>query len=169
MKSFLTLLLGLTCLCPCLRAEEKVPSKPASAAAEGVQPDRIAQPLEFRGLLIDEDGEFFRITERTSGKSFWVGLNETGAPFVVRRYDGRRQVVTVEYEGRTIVMPLRKSKVVPADRRAKADQSKDSPADLAAPTGGAARREAVRAEIKQRDAGSTSVPSGAPIARDDRK
>jgi hypothetical protein len=131
------------------------------------------QPLEFRGVLIDEDGEYFRIIERTTKSSFWLGLNETGAPFVVRHYDGRRQVVTVEYQGRVIALPLRRPQMTSKEPTGQRTNSGERPVEqgtpnavpqpaqagdtaqvspVAAPSNGSARREAIREEIDHRAA-----------------
>ncbi|MBI2517444.1 MAG: hypothetical protein HYV95_11095 [Opitutae bacterium] len=151
----------------CLYADTKEPVKPAPEASTLPTPGAsgkigpAAQFWEFNGLLIDEGGEFFRIVERSSGSVHWVGLNEAGAPFIVRRYDSRRQVVIVEYRGRVSAIPLRRAKMaatVPVDHRDTAPEWEPrtpeatpppaTPTSVAVQPGGSARVEAIRKEAK---------------------
>lgn len=156
---------------PSLRADAKETVKEVPAATMLVTPPApslpasTAQPLEFRGVLIDEDGEFFRITERETKKSVWVGLNETGSPFVVRHYDNRRQVIAVEYQGRVLTLLLKRSKSGPGEQARrrfnpiehpsetdKANTSAPQPTDKppASIASGLARHDAIRNEVRLR-------------------
>lgn len=146
---------------------------------------RTDAPLEFRGLLIDDEGEYFKITERDTQASIWLGLNETGHPFVVRRYDNRRQVVTVEYQRRKFALPLRKSlahRKEPVRHRLISGEEtpttgegslalREGPSDAALPetaaatqTTGSVRREAIDRELTK--PATTSQEIGQPITRD---
>ena len=176
---------------PCLRAETKGSLKDAAASAVAPAPVVLPQagsalrPLEFRGLLIDDEGEYFKITERDTQASIWLGLNETGHPFVVRRYDSRRQVVTVEYQRRKFALPLRKSlarRKEPVRHRLISGEEtpttgegslalREGPSDAALPetaaatqTTGSVRREAIDRELTK--PATTSQEIGQPITRD---
>ncbi|MFZ2324566.1 MAG: hypothetical protein WAV89_12830 [Ignavibacteriaceae bacterium] len=164
-------------------------STPPTGAAQTPSPagqtssQRTDAPLEFRGLLIDEDGEYFKITERDTQASIWLGLNETGHPFVVRRYDSRRQVVTVEYQRRRFALPLRKSlahrKEPPRHRMVSGEETpatgegspalREGPSDAAPPkpaiatqTTGSIRRETIRQELDERTANLQAEPIEMP-------
>ena len=64
-------------------------------------------PIELRGVLDDgENGLMFSILDTRSNTASWVHLNETGHSYVVRshRYVGRRDEVTVDYQGRQLTL-----------------------------------------------------------------
>jgi len=169
---------------------EEIPTSPTDAVqtpppVAETSSQRTEAPLEFRGLLIDDDGEYFKITVRDTQESIWLGLNETGHPFVVRRYDSRRQVVTVEYQRRRFALPLRKSLAYrkepvrhrqasseekpttgegsPALREGPSDAAPGKPA-IATPTAGSIHREAVDHELTK--PATTPLGIGQPITRD---
>ena len=71
-------------------------------------------PIELRGIMTAPQGTLFAIYE--SGKKFsstWVGLNEVGFGFVVRshRIVAGEDQVTVDYQGRTMVLTLKTAKI----------------------------------------------------------
>ena len=73
---------------------------------------RAETPLEFRGMFVDRGEQFFSLYETSSRSSQWVGLNEPGRPFKVQAFDGDKSAVTVEYQGRTLTLPLKQAKIV---------------------------------------------------------
>lgn len=74
----------------------------------------IDSALEFRGVLVDRGETFFSLYEASSRSSLWVGLNEAGNPYVVQNYDSSTAQVVVQYQGRTLTLPLKQAKVVAA-------------------------------------------------------
>jgi len=69
-------------------------------------------PLEWRGVFVDQGETFFSLYESSSRIARWVGLNEAGNPFTVRRYDPAKGTATVEYQGRELFLELRQAKVL---------------------------------------------------------
>ena len=81
----------------------------SAALAGGARPDT---PLEFRGVLVEGGETFFSIYEASSHSSLWVAANEAGNPYKVQNYDSAKGVVTVEYKGGLITLPLKQAKVL---------------------------------------------------------
>ena len=73
-------------------------------------------PIELHGYMKTPEGEKFSIYDPAKKSAVWVGLNETGRPFVVRshRVNGRSDQITVEYQGSTLVLPLKEAKTISA-------------------------------------------------------
>jgi hypothetical protein len=69
-------------------------------------------PLEWRGVFVDHGETFFSLYDPSSRAARWVGLNEAGNPFTVRRYDAAKGTATVEYQGRELLLVLRQAKVL---------------------------------------------------------
>ncbi|MBL9214843.1 MAG: hypothetical protein JNG83_05145 [Opitutaceae bacterium] len=63
-------------------------------------------------MFVDRGEPFFSLYEASSRSSQWVGLNESGRPFKVQAFDGDKATVTVEYQGRTLNLPLKQAKIV---------------------------------------------------------
>ena len=70
------------------------------------------QPLELRGILMDGSGYRFSVYDPTKHTGQWVRLNEAGHDFTVRTHDVARDTITLDYQGRTLTLPLRSAKVV---------------------------------------------------------
>lgn len=70
------------------------------------------QPLELRGILMDGGGYRFSIYNPGKKTGQWVRLNESGNDFTVRAHDAARDTVTLDYQGRTLTLPLHNAKVV---------------------------------------------------------
>jgi hypothetical protein len=83
----------------------------ASGAAAG---PTVGAPLENRGS-IDTPGEGLkvRISDPNRKIGAWLRVNEhdPNYDFVVKQYDTSRDTATVEYGGRTLILPLREAKV----------------------------------------------------------
>jgi hypothetical protein len=77
----------------------------ATAAAENT-------PLELRGILVDGGGYRFSIYDPARHTGQWVRLNEPGHDFTVRAHDVARDTVTLDFQGRTLTLPLHAAKVV---------------------------------------------------------
>ena len=71
-------------------------------------------PLELRGVIVERGSYSFSLYDLSSKESYWVGLNETGFPFVVRSYDPISDTVTVEQQGRVLSLTLAAARTMPA-------------------------------------------------------
>lgn len=71
-------------------------------------------PLEFRGVLSDGGEFFFSIYNPAVRTSHWVGLAEPGLPFIIRSYDAAKQTIVADYQGRSLVLALKKAPLVAA-------------------------------------------------------
>jgi hypothetical protein len=90
------------------------PFLPANAAASATAAGPSG-PIELRGIMATPDGvPAFCIYDTAKKKDVWVGLNETGHDFVVRSSDPGSDSVKVDYQGRSMKLTLRASKVVSA-------------------------------------------------------
>lgn len=69
-------------------------------------------PLELRGVLVFKGESFFRLCHPSSGLALWVGLKEAGNPFMVQHYDADRCMAKVDFQGRSLKLALKQSKVV---------------------------------------------------------
>jgi hypothetical protein len=70
--------------------------------------------LEFRGVFLDVDkGEyFFSLHETGSRTGQWVGLKESGQPYVVDSYDAEKGAIQVKYRGQTLNLALKLAQVI---------------------------------------------------------
>jgi len=81
------------------------PDSSATATAENT-------PLELRGILVDGGGYRFSIYDPAKKTGQWVRLNESGHDFTVRTHDVARDTITLDFQGRTLTLPLHAAKVV---------------------------------------------------------
>jgi hypothetical protein len=79
-------------------------------SAGGAAPTENA-PLELRGIISSRSGDLFALYDPSKKQSMWVHLNESGSDFVVRAHDVNNETVTVDYQGRTLTLPLKTAKV----------------------------------------------------------
>jgi hypothetical protein len=89
------------------------PFLPLASAANSDAPSQEAQ-IELRGIMTSGGSTLFNIYDATLRQSAWTRLDEMGNGFVVRSYDPARDVVTVDYQGRTLALALRIAKVAAA-------------------------------------------------------
>ena len=84
---------------------------PQSAAAGG---PTAGAPLEYRGYLETSEGMLFRIYDPSKKASTWVKVNERNQDFGVlaKQYDEAQKTLTIEYQGKTLTLAERESKVV---------------------------------------------------------
>jgi hypothetical protein len=71
--------------------------------------------IEFHGFLAAGESERFSIYNPATKTATWVGLNEAGQPFRVRAHKivgGNTDQITVEYQGRTLVLALKAPKII---------------------------------------------------------
>jgi hypothetical protein len=83
-----------------------------SVNAAGPAANQPAAGLEFRGVFADKGEYFFSLNETATHKGLWVGLNEPGNPFTVRTYDVSTETVTVDYQGRSLTLTLKRAKII---------------------------------------------------------
>jgi hypothetical protein len=112
------------------------------------------QPLEFRGVFADGGEFFFSIHDLAARTSHWVGLDESGLPYTVRSYDAAKQTVVAEFQGRSLVLTLKKAPVVAATVPVPAVSPVPPPppavSATTSPPEEAARLAAIAAEIRRR-------------------
>jgi hypothetical protein len=70
--------------------------------------------IELRGIVTAGDSTMFSIYDATRHTSYWTKLNDAGHEFVVRSYDAGRDVVSVDFQGRTLTLALKTAKVAAA-------------------------------------------------------
>ncbi|MGH7946841.1 MAG: hypothetical protein ACREH8_13930 [Opitutaceae bacterium] len=92
---------------------------PQSAAAAG---PTAGAPLEYRGYMETSEGTLFRIYDPAKKASTWVKVNERNADFDVlaKQYDEAQKTLTIEYQGKTLTLAERVSKVVSSGAAASA-------------------------------------------------
>ena len=83
------------------------PALAGTAAAE-------ITPLELRGILVDDGGYRFSVFDPVRHTGTWARLNEPGHDFVIRAHDVARDMITLDYQGRVLTLPLRMAKVAAA-------------------------------------------------------
>ncbi|HWA26664.1 MAG TPA: hypothetical protein VG734_13470 [Lacunisphaera sp.] len=63
-------------------------------------------PLELRSVVV-EGGEYaFSIYDQGSHEAKWVKLNQEDLPFVAKSFDDEQEILSVEYQGRTLALKL---------------------------------------------------------------
>lgn len=125
-----------------------------SPFAPGPPAPAANNPLEFRGVFADGGEFFFSIHDPVARTSRWVVLDEPGLPYTVRSYDAAKQAVVADFQGRSLVLVLKKAPVVAASAPLPAVPAASVPAPDIAPTASppeeAARLAAIAAEIRRR-------------------
>ena len=82
---------------------------PATAGAPTAENNN---PLELRGIMVDEGGYRFSVFDPARHSGTWSRLNEPGHDFVIKAHDVARDIITLDYQGRVLTLPLRNAKVV---------------------------------------------------------
>ena len=85
---------------------------PENAPVEKAGPEAAA--LEFRGFVDVGRGKQFRLFDPAKKRGDWVRLNERSSEFeaVIRQHNEGEESVSVEYQGRTLTLAMRKAKIV---------------------------------------------------------
>jgi hypothetical protein len=88
------------------------PFMPPPAARSAEAPTANA-PLELRGIAELPGGTAFRVVDPARKAGAWVKLNEPDSELgvVVKQHNAAQETVVVEYQGRTLTLPLHQSKV----------------------------------------------------------
>jgi hypothetical protein len=130
--------------------------------------EAAAAALEFRGFVDVGGGKQFRLFDPAKKQGAWVRLNERSPEFeaVIRQHNEGEESVSVEHQGRTVTLTMRKAKIV-ADAAAAAPPPGVAPAGPAitvtpavpqsvmvnpSPADEQRRLEAVAAEVNRRRA-----------------
>jgi hypothetical protein len=167
--------------------ESLVKDSPFLPAAAGASASGQNGPLELRSVIMDRGEYYFSLYDLNSKESFWVGLNETGFPAVVRSYDRNTETVSVEQQGRTLSLTLATARTMAASAAAPQPGGPGSPAiaaggtssggPTAQPSNGqpqfgpvpstvtpdeAQRLQRIADEIRRRRAVGKAMPSGGP-------
>ncbi len=152
-------------------------NSPFGTVASSTAGARANQPLEYRGIMVENGAPYFSIFEVSTHSSAWVGLNESGNPFTVKSYDDTKDQVTVDYHGQTIIVPMKVAKVVALAMPPPVQVGAGGPGPVPmpgpvvgqSPNGGgntpaeeAARLSAVAEEIRRRRALRAQLPQPAP-------
>ncbi len=137
---------------------------PQAANASG---PTAGAPLEFRGTIQTAAGTLFRVHDPARKTGIWLKLNERDSTLDVlaKQHDSNQNTLTVEYQGKTITLAGRESKIVSSGNAA---QPMPLPPPMAQPVVGPAvtqsvvvnpspadeqrRLEAVAAEVARRRA-----------------
>lgn len=71
-------------------------------------------PLEFRGWIQTGDGILFRLRDPARKADTWVKLNEHDNTLDVtpKQHDLERNTLTIDYQGKTLTLAVRESKIV---------------------------------------------------------
>ncbi|MFT3869022.1 MAG: hypothetical protein QM715_11240 [Nibricoccus sp.] len=126
----------------------------------GVAPTTENTPVELYGIIKGEAGSSpqFAFYDATKKQGGWAKLNEPNKdfPITVRNYDAANEVVSVEYQGRSLNLQLKSIKIAAAPAMAMAGPPRPvpmpgQPAVAQAPSADDTRRlEAVAAEVARR-------------------
>lgn len=114
-----------------------------------------AQALEFRGTFVDGNERFFSIRETATRSSQWVGLKESGQPFLVESYDNAKGSIQVKYHNQVMTLTLKLAQIlVQAVPVAPGPNAAPMPGAVtnSAPPNEAARLAQVAEEIRRRRA-----------------
>jgi hypothetical protein len=84
---------------------------PQTAATAG---PTAGAPLEYRGYMETAEGRLFRIHDPAKKTGTWVKLNDRNPDFdvVAKQHDEDQKTLTIEYQGKTLTLAVRESKVV---------------------------------------------------------
>ena len=93
----------------------------AGPAAAGTAPAENT-PWEFRGYMETAGGVQYRLYDPAKKSGIWVKLNERNADFgiVAKQHDIAKEMLTIEFQGKTLTLPARKAKVVSSGNAAQA-------------------------------------------------
>ena len=75
--------------------------------------EKVPAQFEFRGVVAESGGYSFSVFDGDRRESEWVKLNEAGRTFIARHFDEAEDTLTIEHQGRTLTLPLKRAKVQP--------------------------------------------------------
>jgi hypothetical protein len=80
------------------------PDKPTGGAVAAPTTSQV----EFGGYLVEGGRPVVSLTDLANGRSFWVGLKDTTAPYFIETLDRNLPAVTLRMGDRLLTLPLRK-------------------------------------------------------------
>ena len=133
------------------------PFSPAGTAGPGAAAAQSG-PIELRGVTSMGGHASFLIYDVNKKKDIWVGMNEAGNDFVVKAADPDSDAVTVDYQGRSMKLELRTSKIASSGNAmpptginpANPAVASTAVANAAAPNDEQRRLDAVAQEVRRR-------------------
>lgn len=104
------------------RAQLAAKSPFMAAPAAGATAPAENTPWEFRGYMETAGGVQYRLYDPAKKSGIWVKLNERNADFgiVAKQHDSAKEMLTIEFQGKTLTLPVRKAKVVSSGNAAHA-------------------------------------------------
>lgn len=104
------------------RAQLAAKSPFTAAPAAGAAAPAADTPLEFRGYMETGEGVRYRLYDPAKKAGVWVKLNARDPEFdvVAKQHDSKQETLTIEYQGKTLTLPVRKAKVVSSGNAAQA-------------------------------------------------
>lgn len=142
------------------------------ASSAPVPAGQESSALELRGVMMDRGDYFFSLHDVASRTSQWVGLKESGQPFLVESYDPAAGSVQVKYRNQAMTLSLKRSQVMlqalPAGPVASAQAGPVPPAGVVSPANPdeATRLAQIAEEIRRRRAiraqAANHFPQGMP-------
>lgn len=78
-------------------------------AATGVH---SGEPFEFRAVVAEGDNKFFSIYDTATKRSNWVEVNDPVNGFSVKGYDAGKETITVDYQGKTMTLAIKRAPAV---------------------------------------------------------
>jgi hypothetical protein len=92
--------------------ESLVRDSPFRPPAGGAAPaEGGAAQFEFRGVVVEAGGYSFSVYDQSRHEAGWVKLDEPGRTFVARRFDPTRDTLTIEQNGQSLTLALKRARV----------------------------------------------------------
>lgn len=125
-------------------------------AKESIAEATSQVPLEFRSLIVEDQGRYFSVFDPAAQRGYWLSENNAEGEIVINSYDEEARELVVSQSGRVMRLPLKSANIIagavptvaapaqPNGRQAP-QVNRDSAAD-------ARRLEAVAAEVRRRRA-----------------
>ena len=146
---------------------------PNSAASASGKAGGPSGPVELRCIMSTGHGTECCIYDTTRKSSAWVAVDETGNDFVVKSIDPVGESATVQYQGRSMKLVLRASKIASAGTAQAAPPANPAFASgqpgVPSPADEQKRLDAVAAEVRRRrlerekaSQGGSGAPAAAP-------
>lgn len=147
-------------------------SPPAGAAATTAAPE-VPGTLEFRGIVVDEQGTSYSVFDATASRGYWLREGGDG-PIRFKSYNAQDTQLEVEQNGRPVKLQMKRASIAagapiaiapPRPASAGSPQPGGGPAVARAPgdpATDARRLEAVAAEVRRRRALRNAAATGTP-------
>lgn len=89
---------------------ENSPFVPAAGPAAATVAEEKSQ-LELCSIVRIGDEIEFNLYDSAAKKSTWAKLGESGHDFLIKAYDAQGSTITIDFQGRTLSLPLRQAKI----------------------------------------------------------